>query len=244
MGGLMPTTPIVALDVPTMTDAMTLVDRLGERCAFYKIGSELFTAEGPRVVREIVGRDRAVFLDLKYHDIPNTVAHAVRRAAALGVKLLTVHASGGETMTRAAVAAAADASSGACGILAVTVLTSLNDADLARAWGRDDRLNPLDEVLRLAALAASAAAHGIVCSGLELRAVRERFGDSLATLVPGVRLSSDAAHDQARVITPAAAAALGARYVVIGRTVTAAPDPAIAMDRVLRDLESGAANPS
>ncbi len=239
----MPTTPIVALDVPTMADAVVLVDRLGERCTFYKIGNELFTAEGPSVVREIVGRGRAVFLDLKYHDIPNTVGHAARRAAALGVKLLTVHASGGERMIRAAVDAAADTSGGACGILAVTVLTSFNDADLASAWGRQDRLNARDEVLRLAAVAASAAAHGIVCSGLEVSAVHERFGDSLATLVPGVRLSSDAAHDQARVITPAAAAALGARYVVIGRTVTAAPDPAVAMDRVLRDLDAGAAAP-
>ena len=231
----MTTTPIIALDTPTLTDALALVDRIGPRCSFYKVGSELFTAEGPRAVQEIVGRGIDVFLDLKFHDIPNTVASAVRRAATLGARLVTIHAVGGETMTRAAVAAAREHE---CRILAVTVLTSLDDAELGRAWGRPDRPKTRDEVLRLAELAAMAGAYGVVCSGQEVAAVRERFGESLAALVPGVRLLGDAAHDQARVVTPSAAAALGARYIVLGRTVSAAAEPEVAMDRVLAELTS------
>jgi orotidine-5'-phosphate decarboxylase len=231
-----PATPIVALDMAAAADALEFVDRLGSRCRFYKIGSELFTAEGPAVVREVIARDCDVFLDLKYHDIPNTVGKAAARAAAMGAKLVTVHASGGEAMIRAAVDAAASAGRGACGVLGVTVLTSLGAAQLAQAWGREGTLSTPDEVLRLAEMAAAAGAHGVVCSGLELATVHERFGDALATLVPGVRLPTDSSHDQARVIGPGDAARLGARYVVIGRTVTAAEDPTDAMERVLADL--------
>ena len=213
-----------------------MVARLGDQCRFYKIGNELFTAEGPRIVRDVIARNNDVFLDLKYHDIPNTVANAVRRAASLGAKLLTVHGSGGSAMLRAAVDAAAAASAGKCGILAVTVLTSLDDAQLAEAWGREKDTTVRAEVLRLAELAASAGARGVVCSGLEISEIRRQLDDSLETLVPGVRLASDASHDQARVVSPAAAAELGATYIVLGRTVTASNDPAATMARVAADL--------
>ena len=235
------TIPIVALDLPNRDAALAMVDRLGDRCSFYKIGSELFTAEGPAIVVDVIARGKDVFLDLKYHDIPNTVANGVRRATSLGVKLLTVHASGGSAMLKAAVAAADDSSGGRCGILAVTVLTSLDDAQLAEAWGRDAPVNARTEVLRLAEMAATAGTRGVVCSGLEVSEVRRRFDDSLETLVPGVRLGNDASHDQARVVTPSAAAELGATYIILGRTVTASNDPAATMLRVTRDLAETAA---
>ena len=231
--------PIVALDVPSAEAALSLARTLGGRCRFYKVGSELFTATGPAIVRALrdeLGAD--VFLDLKFHDIPNTVAGAVRSAARLGVRLLTVHASGGLPMLAAARSAAHEAGGEQCGVLAVTALTSLNAEVLARAWGRTDALDIQAEVLRLAALAAQAELHGIVCSGAEVGAVRERFGDRLAPLVPGIRLTGGEAHDQQRVMTPSAAQAAGARYVILGRAVTAAPDPAAAMNRVLEELRS------
>jgi orotidine-5'-phosphate decarboxylase len=228
----MRTIPIIALDVPAAADAIELVDYLGDRCRFYKVGNELFTATGPGIVRELRARGCDVFLDLKFHDIPNTVAGGVRAAAALGARLVTVHAMGGRAMLEAAVQAA-----GAhCGVLAVTVLTSLNAGEVAAVWGRGSPLDLSAEVMRLAELSASAGAHGLVCSGLEAAAVHERFGDKLALLVPGVRAADTVAHDQARVVTPAGAAAAGARYVVIGRMVTAAPDRRAAMESVLDDL--------
>ena len=229
--------PIVALDVPSASDAMALAGLLSDRCRFYKVGSELFTAAGSDVVRQLreeAGAD--VFLDLKFHDIPNTVAGSVRAAAKLGVRLLTVHASGGQPMLDAAQRAASDAAGGSCGVLGVTVLTSLDPTVLRRAWGRPDGLDVAEEVLRLAELAAEAALHGVVCGGAEVPAVRARFGDRLAALVPGIRLSGGAAHDQARVMTPSAAQATGARYLILGRAVTAAGDPRAAMERVLAEL--------
>lgn len=233
--------PIVALDVPTAVDALRVARSLGAQCRFFKVGSELFTAAGPDVVlalRDELGAD--VFLDLKFHDIPNTVAGAVRSAARLGARLLTVHASGGAPMLEAAARAAADEAGGRCGVLGVTVLTSLDVGVLASAWGRGDVLGMEREVLRLAALAADAGLHGIVCSGVELAAVHARFGDRLAPLVPGIRLAGGAAHDQRRVVTPAAAQRAGARYLILGRAVTAAEDPPAAMERVLAELRGGA----
>ena len=226
--------PIVALDVESTDAALTLVDELGETCRFYKVGSELFTACGPPVVRAVRERGADVFLDLKFHDIPSTVAGAVRSAAAMGVRLLTVHAAGGEAMMRAAVVAAGDPAS--CGIMAVTVLTSLDAAQLGGVWGRSAELAIPDEVLRLAGLARAAGAYGVVCSGKEAQAVRAHFGSSLATLVPGVRLAGGATQDQARVVTPAEAAAAGARYVILGRAVTAAHDRLAAMREVRAQL--------
>ena len=229
--------PILALDVASEAAALALADQVGTACRFYKVGLELFTAAGPRVVRALGRRGADVFLDLKLHDIPNTVAGAVRSAAALGVRLLTVHGSGGEAMVAAAVEAAADAAGGRCGILAVTVLTSLDAPALAAAWGRP-AVDVSADVLRLADVAAAAGAHGIVCAGGEGAAVRARHADRLALLIPGVRLAGDGAGDQRRVATPAQAAAAGARYVVLGRTVTAAADPAAAWARAVAELES------
>jgi len=230
-------TPIVALDVATADAALAMARAVGVQCRFFKVGSELFTAAGPRIVEALRGDIGAdVFLDLKFHDIPNTVAGAVRSAAALGARLLTVHASGGRAMLAAAAAAALDASGGRCGVLAVTVLTSLDAAAVGEAWGRRDAVDVETEVLRLASVAAEAALHGIVCSGREAGAMRARFGDALALLVPGIRLAGGDLHDQQRVMTPAAAQAADARYLILGRAVTSAPDPAAAMARVLDEL--------
>ncbi len=225
--------PIVALDFPSSGQALALVDQLGAQCAFYKVGSELFTTAGPPIVTELRKRGSEVFLDLKFHDIPNTVASAVRAAKAMGVRLITVHASGGLAMLKAAVDAAGDQSQ--TGILAVTVLTSLKGPEVAEAWGRP-AVNASEEVLRLAGLAAAAGAHGIVCSGLEASDVRARFGTQLDLLIPGVRPAGEATQDQARVVTPGAAARAGARYIVLGRAVTKDPDPAVAMARINAEI--------
>jgi orotidine-5'-phosphate decarboxylase len=235
--------PIVALDVPDRAAAARIVERLGDACRFYKVGMELYTAEGPDVVRWLRDRGREVFLDLKFHDIPNTVRGACRSAAHVGARLVTVHAYGGPTMLAAAVEGAGEQGEGdGCGVLAVSVLTSHSSADLSAAVGR-----PVDdvagEVLRLAELARAAGTHGLVCSGHEVGAVRARFGGALRPLVPGVRLAGDPAHDQVRVVTPGSAAADGARYVVLGRTVTAASDPAGALAAARRELAAATSEP-
>jgi orotidine-5'-phosphate decarboxylase len=223
--------PIVALDFPDAELAMTLVQTLDEKCRFYKVGNELFTASGADIVQWLRDTGCDVFLDLKFHDIPNTVAGAVRNVAAMGVRLTTVHASGGLKMMQAAVEAAGSE----CGVLAVTVLTSLDDAQLGEAWGRD-RVDVENEVLRLAELARSAGAHGIVCSGQEAEAVHSRHGSALKLLVPGIRLPGDAPGDQARVVTPESASAAGASYIVLGRAVTAGPDPRSVMARINQSM--------
>jgi orotidine-5'-phosphate decarboxylase len=225
--------PIVALDYSTLGDALSMVRTLGGLCRFYKVGSELFTAVGPAALAAVRELGPDVFLDLKFHDIPNTVRAAVQAAAARGVRLVTVHASGGRAMLEAAVEGAERQQ--ACRVVAVTVLTSLTPEALGAAWGRPVPAVS-DEVMRLAALAAGAGVHGIVCSGEEARSVRSRYGESLALVIPGVRLAGGSANDQARVVTPAAAREAGARYVVIGRAVTAAPDPRAAMATVVAEL--------
>lgn len=221
--------PIVALDVPDASSAIALATRLGPACDFVKVGSELFTAAGPEVAGALRAGGRKIFLDLKFHDIPNTVRGATRAAARLGVRLVTVHASGGRAMMEAAVEGAGTA----CRVLAVTVLTSMSAPTLGEAWGWP--VGDVEgEVLRLAELARAAGVHGVVCGGGEAAAVRARFGDALRILVPGIRLAGGATHDQARVVTPAAAAAAGATYIVLGRAVTAAADPAGTL-RSIRD---------
>lgn len=230
--------PIVALDVGSRAEAEALARRVGASCRFFKVGSELFTAAGPdvvRMLREDLGAD--VFLDLKFNDIPNTVAGAVRSAAALGVRLLTVHASGGRAMLDAAQEAWRDAGASGRpgGLLAVTVLTSFDARTLGAAWGRTE-VSVEGEVLRLAADASAAGLHGIVCSGAEVRAVRDAAGGRLALLVPGIRLAGGESHDQRRVMTPAAAQSAGASYLILGRAVTAAREPARAMEQVLAEL--------
>lgn len=229
----MTTEAIVALDFFTLSDALSMVRTLGGLCRFYKIGSELFTAVGPASVSAVRDLGCDVFLDLKFHDIPNTVRAAVRTAVAHGARLVTVHASGGRAMLEAAVEGAGRHQP--CAVVAVTVLTSLTAEGLGTAWGRQVPA-VTDEVLRLAALAADVGAHGIVCSGEEAPAVRARYGDRLALVVPGVRLAQGPTHDQARAVTPAAAQAAGARYLVVGRAVTGAADPRAAMAAVVEDL--------
>lgn len=224
--------PIVALDVASTSEALTIVGRLGESCNFYKVGSELFTAAGPDVVRALRELGHQVFLDLKLHDIPNTVRGAARSAARLGASLLTVHASGGVEMMRGA----AEGAGAGCGVLAVTILTSFDAAGVAAVWGRSAGVSVEGEVERLAGLAAEARVHGIVCSGQEAARVRARYGDRLAPLVPGIRFREGEAHDQARVVTPGGAVRAGARYLVLGRAVTGASDPRGAMERVWREM--------
>jgi orotidine-5'-phosphate decarboxylase len=222
---------IVALDVASLDDARAVVTRLGDRAGFYKVGLQLFSAAGPLVVEWLHGNGKRVFLDLKLHDIPRTVGRASEAAQRMGVALLTVHGLGGPEMVRAAVEAAGEKT----GVLVVSVLTSLDleTASAALGW----RLQSVeDEVLRLAVLALEARAHGVVCAGAECAAVRARCGAVLRTLVPGIRAPDAPPDDQVRVVTAAAAARAGAAYVVVGRAVTAAPDPITAYEGVLADL--------
>ena len=222
--------PIVALDVSTLAEAQAMVATLGDAADFYKVGLQLFTAEGPRAVEWLRGEGKRVFLDLKLHDIPNTVRGAAASAASLGATLLTVHAAGGVAMLRAAV----EGAGANTGILAVTVLTSMDAATLGASFGRDVQVEP--EVLRLAGMAREAGTHGVVCAGPECVAVRARFGDALQPLVPGLRAAGGATHDQARVVTPAEAGRAGAAYAVFGRAVTAAADPVAAYGRMAAEL--------
>jgi orotidine-5'-phosphate decarboxylase len=233
----MNTTPIIALDVQSAAAALAIVTELGDLCRFYKVGNELFTGAGPSVVSAIRELGCEVFLDLKFHDIPNTVGGGVRSAVALGASLVTVHASGGSAMLRAAVDASNE-SRGSCRVLAVTVLTSLTAEAVAGAWGRPGLVDVETEVLRLADLAREAGAHGVVCGGREARSVTQRFGGRLAVLVPGVRAAGAEAQDQARVVTPREAANAGARYVVVGRMVTGSPDRRRAMLAVRDELDA------
>jgi len=225
---------IVALDVANVAEAATLLERLGAEADFVKIGSELFAAAGAPMVRQLRSAHRDVFLDLKWHDIPNTVRNAARVAAAMDVSLVTVHASGGRAMLEAAVEGAGHA----CGVLAVTVLTSFDAASLGDAWGRPIA-SMQDEVLRLADVARRAGAHGVVCSGAEAGAVRAAFGNTLRILVPGIRLAGGAKHDQARVVTPEDALAAGASYLVLGRAVTESEDPRETLAAVKRVVSAG-----
>ncbi|MGP8141219.1 MAG: orotidine-5'-phosphate decarboxylase [Terriglobales bacterium] len=223
---------IVALDVPTAAAARKIVAAVGDSALTYKVGMQLYTAEGPSVIRELVGSGRRVFLDLKYHDIPNTVAAAVREAAQLGASLLTVHASGGGKMLRAAVETARAAKPDLL-VLAVTVLTSMNDVDLGMIGLRG---GVLDQVLRLAALALSNGCQGVVASAHEAAALRQEFGRDFAILTPGVRPAGSGHDDQARVVTPAEAIAAGASHIVVGRPITEAADPAAEARAILGQI--------
>lgn len=225
---------IVALDVSSATQAQKLVLAVGESASTYKIGKQLFTAEGPQVVRDLVASGRKVFLDLKFHDIPNTVAAAVSEAAKLGVSMLTVHATGGTQMLRAAVEAA-QSSPRPLLILAVTVLTSLSDQDL-QELGMPVGVG--DQVLRLAGIARMAGCGGVVASAHEARSLRRNLGTGFAIVTPGVRPAGSAAGDQARVVTPADAIRAGASHIVVGRPITGAPDPSAAAAAIVREMAS------
>jgi orotidine-5'-phosphate decarboxylase len=223
---------IVALDVSSAAAARKIVAAVGDSAHTYKVGMQLYTAEGPAVVRELVSSGRRVFLDLKYHDIPNTVGAAVREAAQLGVSMLTVHASGGAQMLRSATEAAAIQAK-APWVLAVTVLTSLDDADLNTLGIRE---NTVGQVLRLAALALSNGCRGVVASAHEAAALREDFGQEFVIVTPGVRPAGSGRADQVRVVTPAEAVAFGATHIVVGRPITAAADPAAEARAILGQL--------
>jgi orotidine-5'-phosphate decarboxylase len=227
---------IIALDLPDFATATAMVDRLEGQADFFKVGLELFTADGPRIVDWLSLRGADVFIDLKGLDIPNTVAGLARSATAQGARLITVHASGGLAMLRAAVDGAGDQREG--GILAVTVLTSLDSAGLGEAWGRSE-VDVAAEVARLAGLARQAGVHGVVASGEELPGLVATHGSALRVLVPGVRMAGGEVHDQRRVVTPGSAAGSGASYIVVGRAVTAAVEPAAAMEAVVRDVTAG-----
>lgn len=225
---------IVALDVPSAAQARQLVQSIGESATTYKIGKQLFTAEGPQLVRELVASGRKVFLDLKFHDIPNTVAGAVRSAAELKVSMLTVHASGGSKMLRAAAEAAAQSATKPM-VLAVTVLTSLADADLQEIGVAG---TVLTQVLRLGALARQAGCGGLVASAKESAELRRELGEGFAIVTPGVRPAGSAAGDQARVVTPRDAIAAGASHLVVGRPIIEAADPAKAAAAIVSEIEA------
>jgi len=232
-----PSTPrdrlIVALDFPSAASALDLVDRLEGRCQWFKVGLELYLAAGGDIVRLLRGRGFDVFLDLKLHDIPNTVAGAVRSISPLGASLLTIHAAGGAAMLNAAAEAAATAP-GAPRLLAVTVLTSMDAAQLA---GIGIASSPAEQVLRLARLAHSAGIDGLVCSPEEVPELRRELANPLL-VVPGIRPAGTAAGDQRRIATPASAIADGASMLVVGRPITQAADPAGAVEAILAEIAS------
>jgi orotidine-5'-phosphate decarboxylase len=228
---------IIALDVARASDAQKIVSEIGESASTYKVGKQLFTAEGPQVVRDLVASGRKVFLDLKFHDIPNTVAGAVASAAALNASMLTVHASGGSKMLRAAAESAASSSSKPI-VLAVTVLTSLNDEDL-QELGLP--VGVADQVLRLAGIARNAGCHGLVASAHEATSIRRSLGEGFPIVTPGVRFAGGDVGDQARVVTPAEAIRAGATHVVMGRPITSEKNPKAAAQRALEELKSVAA---
>ena len=231
---------IVALDHEDVDAARRCVRRVAGRARRFKVGSVLFTRGGPPIVRELVEAGHEVFLDLKFHDTPTTVGRSVSAAAELGVDLLTVHAAGGPEMLAAA-RAAADRAERPPRIVAVTVLTSLDEPTHRRIAGRDAL--PLEEsALALARLARQAAMDGVVCSPLEAVDLREALGPEALLVVPGIRPAwSVSAHaGQARIATPAEAIAAGADYLVVGRAITAADDPAEAARRVAEEIESAA----
>jgi orotidine-5'-phosphate decarboxylase len=223
---------IVALDVPGATQARQLVQSIGESASTYKIGKQLFTSEGPQLVRDLVASGRKVFLDLKYHDIPNTVAAAVRSAAELRVSMLTVHASGGSKMLKAAVEAGAQSTAKPM-ILAVTVLTSMSDEDLQEIGVSGTALS---QVLRLGALARKAGCGGLVASAKEAGELRRELGEGFAIVTPGVRPAGAAIGDQARVLTPRDAIEAGASHLVVGRPIIEASDPAKAAASIVEEI--------
>lgn len=228
---------IVALDLSSAAAAKKIVAAVGDSAFCYKVGMQLYTAEGPQVVRDLIASGRRVFLDLKYHDIPNTVAAAVREAARLGVSMLTIHASGGSKMLRAATDAAASINPDLM-LLGVTVLTSFAENDLEEI-GIPGQMR--DQVLRLATLALENGCRGVVTSAREASKLRRELGNDFAIVTPGVRPAGSAHADQARVVTPAEAISAGASHIVVGRPITEAADPAAEAQAILGQISAVAA---
>jgi orotidine-5'-phosphate decarboxylase len=222
----------VALDLPTEHEALKLVDCLGQTCQWFKVGMELYYAAGKSIVQRLRDRGFNVFLDLKLHDIPNTVAGAVRSATHAGASLLTIHATGGAAMMHAAAEAAS--APGSPRLLAVTVLTSMDANELA---GIGITVSPAEQVLRLAKLAQSSGIDGFVCSPEEIAALRKQTGPNTLLVIPGIRPTGSAIGDQKRIATPAQAIAHGASMLVVGRPITRAADPAQAAHAILQEIE-------
>ena len=222
---------IVALDVSTAAAAQKIVVTLGDSALTYKVGMQLYTTEGPQVVRDLIASGRRVFLDLKYHDIPNTVAGAVREAAQFGVSMLTVHACGGGKMLQAATDAAR--TQAGLMVLAVTVLTSIDEHDLENIGVRG---TVVDSVIRLSTIALAHGCHGVVASAREASTLRSELGDKFIIVTPGVRPAGTGHGDQVRVVTPTEAIASGASYIVVGRPITEAPDPAAEARAILGQI--------
>jgi orotidine-5'-phosphate decarboxylase len=220
---------IVALDVPSKKEALGLVDQLREQVSIFKIGLQLYAAEGPGIVRAVLGTGAKVFLDLKLHDIPNTVAKAIESAGSLGAQMLTVHLSGGAEMIRAAVAAAGDKVS----VLGVTVLTSATEETLGET-GVSGKV--ADQVARLARLGVQNGIRGIVASAHEIKMLRTEFDGKIKIVVPGIRPQWAAAGDQKRILTPREALDAGADYLVIGRPIVAHADPREAVQKIISEL--------
>ncbi len=223
---------IVALDVPDTASAHALVSRMEGTCRWFKVGLELFIAAGPSIVESLAARSHSVFLDLKLHDIPNTVAGAVRSAVKLGARMITLHASGGPAM----LIAAREALAGIVHppqLLAVTVLTSMDHAQM-QSVGLDR--SPAEQAGLLTRIGLDAGIHGFVCSPREVASLRTLTGSEGVLVVPGIRPSGAAAADQKRIATPAEALRAGASYIVVGRPITQAPDPAAAAEKILKEM--------
>ncbi len=226
---------IVVLDFDSASDALSLADRLDPKMCRVKVGKELHTAAGPQVVEALMAREFDVFLDLKFHDIPNTVAAACRVAASQGVWMVNVHACGGKKMLSAARNAVDSVNGNKPLLIGVTVLTSMAQSELPEI-GLDANLPA--SVLRYAALTKDAGLDGVVCSALEATWLKDRFGKAFKLVTPGIRLPDDAKGDQARVVTPVDAIKMGADYLVIGRSITQSADPVATLHKIHNDLNN------
>lgn len=226
---------IIALDYANAQHALALLDQLDSSQCRVKVGKELFTACGPDLVRQIVARGFDVFLDLKFHDIPNTVAKAVRAAADLGVWMINVHASGGREMMERSAEALQSAGTDRPLLIGVTVLTSMADADLLEVGVNS---TPQEQVCRLAALSQQAGLDGVVCSAAETPVLRAQTGKNFCLVTPGIRRAADAAGDQKRVVGPAQAVRNGSDYLVVGRPITQAESPIAALQAFNLELAS------
>ncbi|MCH8505243.1 MAG: orotidine-5'-phosphate decarboxylase [Ectothiorhodospiraceae bacterium] len=224
---------VVALDFQEARDALSLVDQLDPTQCRLKVGKELFVRAGPALVEKLTGRGFEVFLDLKFHDIPNTVAGACRAAAQLGVWMVNVHASGGRAMMEAAREAVDSAGASSPLLIAVTVLTSSSSQVLAET-GADTDVGR--QVLRLARLSADAGLDGVVCSAQEAGELREVLGQAPLLVTPGIRPAGEESGDQHRILPPAAAIAAGSSFLVVGRPVTRAQDPVVALEQINREI--------
>lgn len=229
---------IVSLDFPNQDQALDIVGKLDPANCRLKVGKELFTSAGPAIVEKLIGKGFDVFLDLKFHDIPNTVASACTVAASLGVWMINVHASGGQQMLAAA-REAIDRHQHKPLLIAVTVLTSLEDNDL-KSMGISNSVG--EQVLNLARLASQERLDGVVCSAQEVASLKKEFGENFCLVTPGIRPAGTSSDDQSRIMTPAQAIATGSHYLVIGRPVTRSPDPLaalIAIDKEIKEMAGG-----